>query len=316
MKHFPHQSTTNLTLKAHIFPTFLLAAIFSLGANFTIINSAVAYPASSEQVTREMVNPRNSLVVSQNRSNRPTNTLPATVANAVKKDAAKRTGIALGKLKITNYNQETWPNGCLGIAAPDQICTQALVPGWRITVTDGQKIWVYRTDNSGRNIRLENQNVSFNSHKSLQLISNETLIAATPKPSQIPSSELPPALDRDVIFQAISSGGFAGRTYQTTLMNDGSLIRVRIGDTNDSERSVKRILPQQLRQFQSLLKRLPLSQYNGLSYPAPHGAADYFTVTLISSFGVVRYADIVQDELPKSLQQVIQAWNQILESNN
>lgn len=313
MKHFTDQFTTSSTIKGRIFPAFVLAAILSLGANFTLLNSAVAYPESSEQVSNQIVNPRSSLV-SQNRSLR-TNNLPNTIANAVKKDLANRTGIAPGKLKVTNYKQETWPNGCLGISVPDQICTQALVPGWRITVSDGQKTWVYRTDNRGRNIRLENQNVSL-STKSLQLVSNETLIAATPKPSSIPSSELPPALDRGMMFQAISSGGFAGRTYQTTLMNDGLLMRVRIGDANDSERSVQKVSPQQMRQFQQVLKRQPLSQYNRLSYPAPRGAADYITVTLISSSGVVRYADIVQSELPKSLREVIQAWNKIISTRS
>jgi len=158
MKHFTHQFTTNPSInpsiKVGIFPAFVLAAILSLGTNFTMINSAVAYPESSEQVTREIANPRSNLV-SQNQSDRPTHTLPDTIANAVKKHLAKRTGIAPEKLKITNYKQETWPNGCLGISQPDQICTQALVPGWRITVTDGQKTWVYRTDNSGRNVHRE-----------------------------------------------------------------------------------------------------------------------------------------------------------------
>lgn len=307
MKPVTSEFTTNPTSQGRIFSSLVLAAIFSLGANFTIINSAIAYPESISQLTSETINLRGSFA-SQNQSDR-NNTLPPQLANVVKKDLANRTGIAPGKLKITNYNQQTWPNGCLGISEPDQICTQALVPGWQITVTDGQKTWIYRTDNSGRNIRLENQNVSFNSVKSLQLISNEILIAATPKPSPIPSSELPPPLDRGVMFQAISSGGFTGRTYQTTLMNDGQLMRVRIGDANDSERSVKKIAPQQLRQFQRLLQRQPLSQYNRLSYPAPRSAADYITVTLISPSATVRYADIVQSELPKSLREVIQAWN-------
>ncbi|OKH36399.1 hypothetical protein NIES2119_17305 [[Phormidium ambiguum] IAM M-71] len=315
MKHFTHQFTTNSTVKGRIFSAFVLAAILSLGANFSLINSAVAYPESNEPITSQIVNSSSSLV-SQNQSDRSTNTLPNSIANAVKKDLSKRTGIAPGKLKVVNSQQETWPNGCLGISEPDQICTQALVPGWRITVTDGQKNWVYRTDNSGRNIRLETQTVSVNSPKTLQLVSNETLIAATPKPSLIPRSELPPALDRGVMFQAITSGGFAGRTYQTTLMNDGLLMRVRIGDANDSERSVQKISPQQMRQFQRLLQRQPLSQYNGLSYPASSGAADYITVTLISSSGTVRYADIVQSELPKSLREVIQAWNKIISSRN
>lgn len=159
MKLFTHQFTTNPTIKGRIFPAFVLATILSFGANFSLINSAVAYPESSEQITNQILNSRSSLV-SQNQSDRSNNTLPDALANAVKKDLTKRTGIAPGKLKITNYKQETWPNGCLGISQPEQICTQALVPGWRITVTDGQKTWVYRTDNSGRNIRLENQNIS------------------------------------------------------------------------------------------------------------------------------------------------------------
>ncbi|MFB2936596.1 hypothetical protein ACE1B6_15200 [Aerosakkonemataceae cyanobacterium BLCC-F154] len=154
MKHFTHQFSTNSTIKGRIFPVFLLAAIFYLGANLTLVNSAVAYPEISDRLPGKIGNFPSSLV-SENISNRPTNTLPDAIANAVKKDLSKRTGIASEKLRITNYKQETWPNGCLGISEPDRICTQALVPGWRVTITNGQKTWVYRTDNSGRNVRME-----------------------------------------------------------------------------------------------------------------------------------------------------------------
>jgi hypothetical protein len=150
MKHF----TTNSPRQNRIFSSLVLATIFSLGSTLTILNSAMAYPESNQQFTSQIINNRGTLV-SQNQSDRPNNTLPPPLANAVKKDVANRTGIAPGKLNITKYNQETWPNGCLGISEPDQMCTQALVPGWRITVTDGQKTWVYRTDNTGRNMRME-----------------------------------------------------------------------------------------------------------------------------------------------------------------
>jgi len=352
MKPVPHHFITNSTLKGRIFSSLVLATILSLGTTFTTINSALASPENISQFTSKTVNDRDFLI-SQTQSNRSTNNLPNQVANAVRKDLSNRTRIALGKLQVITFSKQTWPDGCLGIAEPNQFCTQATVPGWRIVVSDGKTNWVYHTDNTGRNIRLEKQNLSFNSTKSsqnrvnyplayslvregglslssrgfnrrvlseisnpdsesLQLVSNETLIAAILKPLPIPSSKLPPALDRGVLFQAISSGGFAGLTYQTTLMNDGLLMRVRIGDANDSERSVRKIPTQQFRQFQSLLKRQPLSQYNRLSYPAPSGSADYITVTLISSSGTVRYADIVQNQLPKSLREVIQAWNKII----
>lgn len=150
MKKINQQSAN----KNRVFYSLVLASFILLGTNLLIINSAIAYPENSFKFAHEIINNRSTLI-SQIQSNHSNNSLPAPIANRVKKDLANRTGIAPGKLKITNYSQETWPNGCLGISEPEQICTQALVPGWKITVTDGQKTWVYRTDNSGRNVRME-----------------------------------------------------------------------------------------------------------------------------------------------------------------
>lgn len=310
MKQFADRSTPNKIAQGRIFSAFVLAAIFSLGTSLTILDSALAYPESVNQYNSENGNGGGTLV-SQGQSDRPANRLPAQVANAVRRDASSRTGIALGKLKITESKQETWPNGCLGLAEPDQICTQALVEGWRVVVSDGQKTWVYRTDGAGKVVRLENQNVSVNSPKSSQLLVSQMSATGNIKPVQIPRSELPPPPDRGVIFQAISSGGITGQTYQTTLLNDGTLMRVRIGDANDSERSVRQISPAQVRQFQRLLERQKVSRFNGLSYQPPSGAADYITVTMVCTSFTTRYADIVQNRLPKPLQEVVQAWNQI-----
>ncbi len=60
-----------------------------------------------------------------------------------------------GKIEETGKQPKTWPDGCLGLAKPGEFCTQALVQGWRIILTDNQKTWVYRTDSSGANLRLE-----------------------------------------------------------------------------------------------------------------------------------------------------------------
>ena len=129
-------------------------------------------------------------------------------------------------------------------------------------------------------------------------------------PVPIPTSELPPPLDNGVIFQQISSGGFTGRTYKTVLLDDGRLIRVRIGDANDSERSVRRISHRQLRRFQQLLEKNN-TEFNNLSYPASTGAADYITYALTSRDGTVEYNDISQSSLPENLQLVVLAWNRI-----
>jgi hypothetical protein len=80
---------------------------------------------------------------------------PTTVIDAVTQDISKRTGIAVNQLKIQETEAKTWSDGCLGLAKSGEFCTQALVDGWRIVVSDGSKNWVYRTDGTGQSIRLE-----------------------------------------------------------------------------------------------------------------------------------------------------------------
>ncbi len=84
-----------------------------------------------------------------------TPSLPPPLANQLRQDLGKRTGIAPGKLRIVETTSRTWPDGCLGLARPDEMCSQAMVEGWRVVVTDGNRRWVYRTDRSGRTFRLE-----------------------------------------------------------------------------------------------------------------------------------------------------------------
>lgn len=60
-------------------------------------------------------------------------------------------------VQVVDASQETWSDGCLGLGQPYEGCLQALVPGWRVEVTDGQRTWIYRTDETGDSIRLEEQ---------------------------------------------------------------------------------------------------------------------------------------------------------------
>lgn len=123
-----------------------LTSVLSLSAGLIAMHSATAAPSYlAQKVDSETVN---------SKSDR----LPDTVAKAVLSDLSRRQGIPVSKLKITEYSRQSWPNGCLGLAKPDELCTQVLVEGWRVVVFDGSQTWVYRTDGSGRNIRLENPN--------------------------------------------------------------------------------------------------------------------------------------------------------------
>jgi len=363
----------SITNQARIFTALILTGILSVGSGLTLIKSATANPTNLSPTTSEV-----------STAKAKPNRLPPTVANAVLKDVAKRTGISTKQLKIVDYSQKTWRNGCLELPQPDEFCTQALVPGWRVVVSNGRQRWIYHTNKNGSSLRLASANTPSNSQlprkvrdavlkqaqeisglsaRSLSILDFKTtnwgdgcdrptfpnpcdpiLVSGwqvtigaanqrwvflsdnegsriklaksdnssnTVKPVPIPASELPPPLDQGVVFRQISSGGFAGRTYETVLRDDGTVIRVRIGDANDSERSVRRVSRQQVQQFEQLLRR-SRGVFRNVSYPAPSGAADFITYTLTSRDGTVQYNDISQNQLPTNLRRVTNAWNQLL----
>ena len=84
-----------------------------------------------------------------------TDPLPSAVANAVRQDLSRRTNISPDKFKVVKATPQTWPDGCLGLAQPDEFCLQMLVEGWRVVISDSNQTWVYRTDSQGRTLRLE-----------------------------------------------------------------------------------------------------------------------------------------------------------------
>ena len=82
--------------------------------------------------------------------------LPETVSQSIKAEIAQQNGLTTEMLEITKAEKKLWSDGCLGLAQADEICTQALVPGWRVSVTDtNQNTWIYRTDEQGETLKVE-----------------------------------------------------------------------------------------------------------------------------------------------------------------
>jgi hypothetical protein len=79
---------------------------------------------------------------------------PPQIFKAIRQDLYQR-GVTSRKLKVVEASPQTWPDGCLGLAQPGELCTQVLVQGWRFVVSDNGKTWVYRTDEYGINLRLQ-----------------------------------------------------------------------------------------------------------------------------------------------------------------
>ncbi|PSB32651.1 hypothetical protein [Stenomitos frigidus] len=81
--------------------------------------------------------------------------LPSNLATQLRQALSKQTNIPAAKLKIVEATPKTWTNGCLDLARSDEICTQAIVKGWRVVFSNSSQRWIYRTDQQGRLYRLE-----------------------------------------------------------------------------------------------------------------------------------------------------------------
>ncbi|HEY9633248.1 MAG TPA: S-layer homology domain-containing protein [Coleofasciculaceae cyanobacterium] len=81
--------------------------------------------------------------------------LPQSMTDAIFKEVSQKSGVQASQLRIVKVERETWSDGCLGLANADTMCTQATVPGWRVIVANGEQRWVYRTNESGSLMKLD-----------------------------------------------------------------------------------------------------------------------------------------------------------------
>ena len=84
------------------------------------------------------------------------NRLPSQLALKLRKDLGTRLSVPPGHVSVVESSYTIWPNGCLGLAQAGELCTQALVEGWRVKLTDRSGgAWVYRMNLNGTAMRLE-----------------------------------------------------------------------------------------------------------------------------------------------------------------
>ncbi|MFK8184917.1 MAG: hypothetical protein AB8B99_16220 [Phormidesmis sp.] len=79
--------------------------------------------------------------------------LPTAVETTILEDITSNYNVPAEDLEVETAVAKSWPDGCLGLGGPDEICTFALVEGWEVTVSQGDNIWMYRTDMDGFVVR-------------------------------------------------------------------------------------------------------------------------------------------------------------------
>ncbi len=140
-----------------LFRKITLASIICLLAFYTISCSNNQTSDSPDTTTESpAINTSTERVEKLETPSKTVNDLPKVVKSAVLSDATKRAGTPVGKLRIIKSQKQSWADSCLGLAEPDKICAQVIVPGWKVIVSDGQNELIYRTDNKGKQVKLEN----------------------------------------------------------------------------------------------------------------------------------------------------------------
>jgi hypothetical protein len=64
-------------------------------------------------------------------------------------------GVDPGAIAVIAYETAEWPDSCLGLAGPDEMCALAITPGWKVVLQIDAKTIVVRTDDLGSIVRAE-----------------------------------------------------------------------------------------------------------------------------------------------------------------
>jgi hypothetical protein len=81
--------------------------------------------------------------------------IPEPVAKAVLQELSQQMKTEVSNLQIVDAQQETWPDICLGMHENERPCMDAVIKGWHLTIANGDKHHVCRTNESGSMVKLE-----------------------------------------------------------------------------------------------------------------------------------------------------------------
>jgi len=81
--------------------------------------------------------------------------LPPVAALEAQNALAARLNIDVEAVTIVAFEPAEWPDGCLGLAEAGEICTMALVSGWRVELIAEGETYIARTNENGTQVRFE-----------------------------------------------------------------------------------------------------------------------------------------------------------------
>lgn len=67
---------------------------------------------------------------------------------------AEQIRVSEKEIKLIEISPVEWPDGCLGLASPDEMCLQVITPGYRLLIEVNGNILEVRTDQNGNQVRV------------------------------------------------------------------------------------------------------------------------------------------------------------------
>jgi hypothetical protein len=127
--------------------------------------SPIPTPADANQPTEQPTpNPRDlsSLLITPAPTVEPLATDAAAQADVLKNPAvqaavealAKEMNVPVASITVVSVEYVDWPDGCLGVRLPDTMCTQVIVPGYRVVLEANGQRYTYHTNASGSQVIL------------------------------------------------------------------------------------------------------------------------------------------------------------------
>ena len=83
------------------------------------------------------------------------NALPADVALNIRNQVSAILGVPVESIQLESVEQTDWPNGCLGLPEPEEVCTEVITPGWLLAFSADDQEYRFRADQTGSVIRQE-----------------------------------------------------------------------------------------------------------------------------------------------------------------
>jgi hypothetical protein len=82
--------------------------------------------------------------------------LPA--AAEARKALAEKLGLTPEQIEIIEAEEVEWPDPCLGVPEPDELCAMVITPGYRVVLEAEGQSYELRTDLTGETVRMERSN--------------------------------------------------------------------------------------------------------------------------------------------------------------